>query len=91
MSDKMKVEVEVSKETYELGKGVADFVAAVKQSQKDGWQVGSDVPALITAAMANLLPAMDGMSKVKDEMADKAAFANACALIGAAVANAAMS
>lgn len=91
MSDKMKVEVEVSKETYELGKGVAAFVEAVKASQKDGWQTGADVPAVITAAIADLVPAMDGMSKVKDEVADKVAFANACALVGAAVLAAAMS
>jgi hypothetical protein len=87
--EKVKVELECSKETYELGKGLADFIGAVKTALADGWQLGTDVPVVISAALATLVPAVDGVMKVKDELAeDKKAFVNAAVATGAAVMNA---
>lgn len=71
------VEVVVSKEAYELGQGIAKFVEAVKTATKDGFQVGQDVPPIISSALADLVPALDGAGKVGAETGDKQAFANA--------------
>lgn len=85
----VKVELVCSKETYELGKGMADFVAAVKTALADGWQLGTDIPVVVSAALATLVPAIDGVTKVKDELAaDKKAFVNAAVATGAAIMNA---
>jgi len=85
----VKVELECSKETYELGKGLADFIGAVKTALADGWQLGTDIPVVISAALSTLVPAVDGVTKVKDELAsDKKAFVNAAVATGAAVMNA---
>lgn len=87
--EKVKVELECSKETYELGKGLADFVAAVKTALADGWQLGTDIPVVVSAALATLVPAIDGVTKVKDELAeDKKAFVNAAVATGSAIMNA---
>jgi len=82
----LKIEVTCSKETYELGKGVAEFIGAIKVALADGWQLGNDMPVIISAALATLVPAVDGVTKVKEELAqDKKAFLNAASLTGAAV------
>lgn len=84
--EKVKVELECSKETYELGKGLADFIGAVKAALADGWQLGTDIPVVISAALSTLVPAVDGVTKVKDELLeDKKAFINAAVATGAAV------
>jgi len=83
---KVSVSVEVSKEAYELGMGLADFAGAVKSALADGWQVGSDVPAVITAALQHLVPAMNGANNLGSELAeDKAAFVQAWMLTAGAV------
>jgi len=71
------VEVVVTKEAYELGQGLAKFVDTVKQAMADGFQAGQDVPPIISSAIADLVPALDGANKVGAESADKQAFANA--------------
>lgn len=82
----LKIEVSCSKETYELGKGVAEFIGAIKVALADGWQLGNDMPVIVSAALATLVPAVDGVTKVKEELAqDKKAFLNAASLTGAAV------
>jgi hypothetical protein len=74
----MKVEVEVSKEAYELGLGLAKFHAVVKQAMADGWQTGTDIPPIIQSAIADLVPAMQGADQAGAEAkADKQQFANA--------------
>lgn len=83
---KLQVTLECAKETYELGKGVGDFVAAVKAALSNGWQAGEDVPAVITAALTCLVPALQGAEKIKDELvADKFGVANAAYVTGQAV------
>jgi hypothetical protein len=78
---KIDVSVSVSKEAYELGQGVAGFVGALKVALENGWQTGEDLPAVVTAAISNLVPALEGVSKVGDELKeDKAAFAKALGL-----------
>lgn len=83
-----QVTLECSKELTELGQGLAKFLAAVKLATADGWQMGADLPAVISSAMAELVPAINGVTLIADEAKDKKAFANAVAVVGAAVAGA---
>ncbi len=84
----IQVTLEASKELSELGQGLAKFLAAVKLATADGFQVGADLPPLISAAVAELVPAVQGVTLIADEAKDKKAFANAIAVLGAAVAGA---
>jgi hypothetical protein len=78
---KQMVQVEVSKEMYELGMGLAGVVDAVKQATADGWQPGQDLPAIVVAAIAILPPALQGVDQIKGELSeDKGAFISAVAL-----------
>lgn len=67
MVEKLKVNVEVTKEAYELAQGINKFVGAVRASLADGWQTGQDVPAIVTAAIGSLVPSIQGIEKIKDE------------------------
>lgn len=67
MAEYLQVQVKVPKETYELEQGLVKFTAACKKALADGFQVGEDVPALISAALADLLPAIAGMGQLADE------------------------
>lgn len=72
------IEVEVSVETHELGQGLAKMIASVKQALADGWQPGTDLPVIISSAVSDLVPAVQGVDKIGAEMAEnKQAFANA--------------
>lgn len=73
----MKVELECAKETLELCQGLAKFAAAVKQALADGWQPGTDLPALITATVADLVPALQGVDQLPAEVAASPEFVNA--------------
>ncbi len=84
----IQVTLEASKELSDLGQGLAKFLAAVKLATADGFQVGADLPPLISAAVAELVPAVQGVTLIADEAKDKKAFANAIAVLGAAVAGA---
>lgn len=82
--EKITVDCEVSKEAYELGKGVVDLVAAVKVALADGWDMSQDLPVILSAALSSLLPAVQGVDKLGDEFKeDPAAFSKAFALAGA--------
>jgi hypothetical protein len=73
-----KVQVDVSKEAYELGQGVAKFVGALAKALKDGWQVGSDLPVVVAATLGDLVPALQGVEKLPAEaMAETGPFATA--------------
>ena len=74
--EKQIVEVEVTSNTYELGKALDQFVGAVKQSLDDGWQTSQDVPALISAALAHLVPVLQNVSEVSEDAKDIQAFTN---------------
>ena len=77
---KVTVEVEVSKEAYELGTGAARIIKAVKEAVADGWQAGEDLPPIIASLFAEMA-AVEGIDRIDDEMKeDPAAFAKAVAL-----------
>src|SRR5690242_8750982 len=75
--EKKLVEVEVSVGAYDLGQNLGKFIASVRQALADGWQPGSDIPALISAAVEDLVPSVSDIAKLGDESADKQALANA--------------
>lgn len=62
-----KVEIEVTKEAHELGMAVANLVKAVKASLDDGFQVGTDIPAIVMVAFQELPKAIEGLDKLDDE------------------------
>lgn len=64
---KVIVEVELPKEVHELSEGVAKFVGALRVALADGFQLGDDLPALVTAALSDLVPAVEGLDQVDDE------------------------
>lgn len=75
---KLEVTAEVAKESYELASGLAKFAAVVKKEVDDngGWEMGDDLPGVIQAAVSELLPALDGVTKLSSEIKeDKVAFA----------------
>lgn len=78
---KVEVKVEVSKEAYEVAIGLGQMVAAIKTALADGWQAGTDVPVIVSAAITNLVPAVDGLDKVGAELKeDPEAFVKAVSI-----------
>lgn len=79
----IQVQVSVSKEASELGDGLVKFVSDVKQALADGWQPGSDLPALLQATIADLVPAVQGVEKLGAEIVEnEEAFVTAFMLSG---------
>ena len=78
---KISLQVEVSKETYELGKGIAEFVEAMKVALANGWQPMDDLPVALKATVTKLVPAIKGVDGIPQEITnDKTAFVRALAL-----------
>lgn len=66
----IRVTVDVSKETYEFGIGLSKFIAAVRASLDDGFQYGDDIPDIVSSAISDLLPSLDGLSAISDEYSE---------------------
>jgi hypothetical protein len=79
----VEVKVPVSKESYELMQGIAGFLKVVKTALKDGWQPGSDIPAVMVGAMATLVPAMQGVEKLPVEIVAEMPEFAAAVMLGA--------
>jgi hypothetical protein len=77
MGEKVIVQLEVSKETHELAVGLGKVVDAVKGALADGWQAGTDLPVVLTTVIADLIPAIQGVEKLKEEVVDVEQFAGA--------------
>lgn len=78
----VEVPVKVSKEAYELGMALAKLVTDIRGCLKDGFQLGSDLPVVVTSFMSQEVAAgIQGLDKIGDEFAEnKAAFAMAFGL-----------
>ena len=70
MSEFINVEVKVAKETHEAVSGLVKFVAAAKGAADDGWNAGDDIPVVLNSLMAELIPALQGVTLIPDEFAD---------------------
>lgn len=67
MVEKKTVEIEVSKEAYELMEGLKGVIRSTKEALKDGWQPGQDIPVIFSSALTNLIPAVKGADKIGEE------------------------
>lgn len=85
---KIKKEIELSKETYELGQGLAMFVRSIKTATKDGFQYGDDLPDIINSAIRDIVPALDGVTSIGDEYSeDSEVFTQTVLMIGLMIVN----
>jgi len=77
MPEILKKEIECTKEALEMGEGISSFIKATRLALSDGWQVGTDLPVVLSSALMTLIPAIEGMEKLKSEFeGNKEAFAN---------------
>ena len=68
------VQVQVSKESYELAKALAKMVIEAKKAGKDGFQLVPDSIAIVTACYQDIMAAVSGIEKIGEEFKmDKAA------------------
>lgn len=73
-----KIEIVVAESTFGVASGIRQFLKDTKAALADGWQPGSDIPTILGAAYLDLLPVLQHLGKVKDEVAaDPRAFAKA--------------
>lgn len=66
--DTIKQEIALPKEATELAAGLEKFVKACKVALADGFQPGTDLPPVLTSAMNDLFPAIQGAELVKEEL-----------------------
>lgn len=75
--------VQVSKEADELGEGLVQFLKDVRKALSDGWQPGADLPVFLQATIADLVPAVQGVEKLGEELKEnEEAFVSAFLLAG---------
>ncbi len=60
--------VKVPAHVEAFGQQVENFLLAVDKAVEDGWQTGTDVPPLITAALTDLVPAMQGYKDAQTDI-----------------------
>lgn len=66
--EKIKLEIEVSKEVHEVGEALKEMILVTKKALEDGFQLDKDLGPLLTVAVAKLPPAIDGLNKVSAEI-----------------------
>lgn len=64
---KIRLETDVSKETYELGVALTNMMKGIKEALDDGWQMGEDLPKIITVIVSNLAQAVEGVKYAPSE------------------------
>ena len=75
--EKVEVKLMVAKETYELGQGIDKFIAALQGALANGWQMGEDLPIVVQSAIADLVPAVQGVEKIGAESKEIEPFVDA--------------
>lgn len=84
---KIKLEVEVSKEAHELAQAVKGVVAAAKKHLADGFQAGTDLPAVFAESLGPLMTGVAGVEQLPAEVKeDMKAFLDAWMLAGTEIA-----
>lgn len=83
----IKIEIEVPKEAQELFGGLVNIVKSIKMAMADGWDVGTDLPVVITQSLVELAPMIQGVDKLPEEFkANPAAFIKSAVLAGGNIA-----
>lgn len=59
----MKIEVEVTKEVHELGLAFKKIIVAYHAAKADGWDTLQDLPAVVLAAIPDLMAGLQGIEK----------------------------
>lgn len=59
--------VDVPKELQELVVALSKLVKESRKAFKDGFQIGQDLPALVTGCATELMAAIDGIEKVSGQ------------------------
>ena len=65
--DLVKLEMDVPKEIHEVGIAIRDILIATDNALKDGFQVGQDLPIILSAAFGSLVVAITGMQNIPTE------------------------
>ena len=82
--NKVNLSTEVPKEIHELMVAVAKLMSEARKATADGFQLGQDLPLIVTASMGDVMAGVAGVEKLGDEWKeDPAAFIKAV-LINAA-------
>lgn len=76
----VQVTISASKETHELAVGLGKLIKAIKTATVDGFQVGQDLPVIISSAITDLVPALEGATLISEEAKNTPEFQNACYL-----------
>lgn len=63
----VKVELDVAKGALEIGQGLSALMVNIKASLKDGFQPGSDLPAIVVESLQPLIAAVQGVQVVAAE------------------------
>jgi len=66
--DYKKLEIETPKEITEVGEALEGILSATSKALEDGFQVSTDIPAIIVSAIANLSTAISGVQKIPGEV-----------------------
>jgi len=67
MMETVKMEIESPKEITEVGIALGEMLKAMQIALKDGFQPGTDIPVIITSAIAHLGTAITGVQNIPDE------------------------
>lgn len=82
--EKIEKVVSLPKEWSEVGDALVGVAVAVKAAKADGWQPGTDIPAVLMASFGPLAKALEGAQNLPVEAKESPAGAiKALALAGA--------
>jgi hypothetical protein len=81
MVDKVKLEVELDKEIFEVGNCIKSIIKAYKTAVADGFTPATDIPAILLASIADLMKALDGVQNIGAEFKDSPVTASKSVII----------
>lgn len=63
-----KIEIEVPEAANELGAKIKNFLLVLDKALEDGWQLGSDVPVILSSAITDLAPALSAFKGASEDL-----------------------
>lgn len=67
---KVQIQEYVEPISWDLNLKLADFVFQIRKALADGWQPGQDLPVVLSATMADLIPGIQEAEKALAEKTD---------------------
>lgn len=77
----VKEELEVPKESNDVGKALEVIGESLGQALQDGWQTGQDIPTIVTAALLTLPPAVENAKEIGPEFTEDPVMATQAILV----------